>query len=57
VIVCKNYVFADSQRSRLLFVVVENVLTQLHIQFAARRYFLIQELDQGSQTQIALWAT
>ena len=36
-IVCKNYVFADSQRSRLLFAVVENVLTQLHIQLAARR--------------------
>jgi len=29
---CKNYVFADSQRSRLLFPVVENVLTQLHMQ-------------------------
>ena len=37
VIVCKNYVFADSQCSRLPFVVVENVLTQLHILLAARR--------------------
>jgi len=37
VIVCKYYIFADSQRSRLLFVVVENVLTQLHIQLAVRR--------------------
>ena len=36
-IVCKNFVFADSQRSPLLFVVVENVLTQLHIHLAARR--------------------
>ena len=36
VIICKNYVFADSLRSRLLFPVVENVLTQLHMQLAAR---------------------
>jgi len=36
-IVCKKYVFADSQRSRLFFVVVENVLTQLQIHLAATR--------------------
>jgi len=57
VIICKNYVYADSQRSRLLFVVVENVLTQLHIHLAARVYFLIPARNQGSQTQIALWST
>jgi len=32
VIVCKSYVFADSQGSRLFFLGVENVLTQIHIQ-------------------------
>jgi len=37
VIVCKSYVFADSQGSRLLFLVVENMLNQQHIQSAARR--------------------
>jgi len=36
-IVCENYVFADSQRSPFLFVIVEDVLTQLHIHLAARR--------------------
>jgi len=29
-------VFADSQGSRLFFPIVENVLTQMHIQLAAR---------------------
>jgi len=33
--------FADSQRSRLLFPIVENVLTQLHMQLPARREFMI----------------
>jgi len=37
VIVCKNYFFSNSQRFRLLFSVVENVLTQLRIQLAAIR--------------------
>jgi len=37
----KNYVCADSQRSRLLFPVVEKVLTQLRIQLTAIRQFLI----------------
>ena len=41
VIVCKSYVFAYSQGSRLFFPVVENVLTQMHIQLAARREFMI----------------
>jgi len=42
VIFCKSYVFAYSQRSRLFFPVVENVLTrQMHIQLAARREFMI----------------
>jgi len=36
VIVCRSYVFADSQGPRLFFPVVENVLTQMHIQLAAR---------------------
>jgi len=36
VIVCKSYVFADSQGFRLFFPVVENVPTQMHIQLAAR---------------------
>ena len=40
VIVCKNC-FADSQRSRLSFPVVENVLTQLRIPLVARREFMI----------------
>ena len=40
VIVCKSYVFADWQGSRF-FPVVENVLTQTHIQLAARREFVI----------------
>ena len=31
VIVCKSYIFADSQGSRLFFPLVENVLTQMHI--------------------------
>jgi len=35
----KNYVFADLQRSPLLFPVVENVLAQLYMQIAARREF------------------
>ena len=39
VIFCKNYVFADFQRSPLLFPVVENVLGQLYVQLAARREF------------------
>jgi len=34
VIVCKSYVFAYSQGSRLFFPVVENVLTQMRIQLA-----------------------
>jgi len=41
VIVCKSYVFVDSQGSRLFFPVVENVLTQMNIQIAARREFMI----------------
>ena len=41
VIVCKSYVFADLQGSRLFFPLVENVLTQMHIQSAARREFMI----------------
>ena len=36
VIVCKSYVFAYSQSSRLFFPVVENVLTQMHIQLTGR---------------------
>jgi len=36
---CKNYVFADLQRSPLLFPVVENVLAQLYMQLVARREF------------------
>jgi len=32
----KNCVFADSQRFRLVFPVIENVLTQLYLQLAAR---------------------
>ena len=40
VIVCQSYVFADSQGSRLFFPGVENVLTQIHIQSAARREFM-----------------
>jgi len=34
-------VLADLQGSRLFFLVVENVLTQMHIQLAARREFMI----------------
>jgi len=34
--VCKSYVFADSQGSRLFFPVVENVFTQMHMQLAGR---------------------
>ena len=34
-------VFADSRGPRLFFPVVENVLTQMHIQLAARREFMI----------------
>jgi len=45
VIVCKSYVFADSQGSRLFFPLVENVLTQMHIQSAARREFMIWILE------------
>ena len=45
VIVCKTYVFADSQGSRLNFPVVENVVTQMHIQLAARREFMIKILE------------
>jgi len=41
VIVCKSYVFTDSQGSRLFFLLVENVLTQMHKQSAARREFMI----------------
>jgi len=37
----KSYVFADSQGSCLFFPVVENVLTQMHIQLAARREVII----------------
>jgi len=44
VIVCKSYVFADKQGSRLFFSVVENVLTQICIQLAARREFIISIL-------------
>jgi len=36
VIACKSYIFPDSQGSRLFFPVVENVLTQMHTQLAAR---------------------
>jgi len=36
VIVCKSYVFADSQGSRLFFREVENVFTQMHMQLAGR---------------------
>jgi len=36
VIVCKSYVFADSQGSRLFFPVVENLFTQMHTQLAGR---------------------
>jgi len=32
IILCKSYIFADSQGSRLFFPKVENVLTQMHIQ-------------------------
>jgi len=39
IIICKRYVCAVTQGSRLLFLVVENVLTQLHIRLAARREF------------------
>jgi len=36
-VVSESYVFADSQGSRLFFFpVVENVLTHVHIQLAAR---------------------
>ena len=41
VFVCKNYVSDDSQLSCLLFPVVENMLTQVHIQLAAKREFMI----------------
>jgi len=41
----KSYVFADSHGSRLFFPVVENVLTQTHIQLAARREFMIRILE------------
>jgi len=34
-------VFADLQGSRLFFPVVENVLTQMHIQLAVRREVMI----------------
>jgi len=37
----KSYVFADSQGSRLFFPVVENVLTQMHIQLTVRTEFMI----------------
>jgi len=37
VIVCKSYVFTDSQGSRLFVPVVENVLTQMHIQLLQLR--------------------
>jgi len=37
----KSYVFADSQSFRLFFPVVQNVLTQMHIQLAAKRDFMI----------------
>jgi len=33
---CKSYVFADSQGCRLFFPIIENVLTQMHMQLAAR---------------------
>jgi len=36
VIVCKSYVFADSQGSRLFFTVVANAFTQMHMQLAGR---------------------
>ena len=39
VIVYKRYVFAYLQGSRLLFPIVENVLTQLYLQVAASREF------------------
>jgi len=45
VIVFTSYVFADSQGSRLFFPVVENVLTQINIQLAARREFMIYILE------------
>ena len=41
VIFCQIHVFADSQGSHLFFPVVENVLTQIFIQLAARREFMI----------------
>jgi len=34
-------IFADLLSSCLFFPVVENVLTQMHIQLAATRYFMI----------------
>jgi len=41
----KSYVFADSQGSRLFFPVVENVLTQMHIQLTVRTEFMIWILE------------
>ena len=41
VIVYNRYVFAYLQGSRLLFPIVENVLTQLYLQVAASREFMI----------------
>jgi len=38
--VCKSYVFADSQGTRLFLTVVEYVLTEMHVQLAARRAFM-----------------
>jgi len=34
VIVCKSYVFAESQGTRLVFPVAENVLTQMHLLYS-----------------------
>jgi len=45
VIVCKTYVFADLQGSGLNVPVVENVPTQMHVQLAVRREFMIQILE------------
>jgi len=45
VIVCKSYVFADSQGSCLFFPGVENVLTQIHIQLVARRDYMNASLS------------
>jgi len=41
VIVYKSNAFAVSQGSRLFFSVAENALTQMHIQLAVRREFMI----------------